>query len=191
MSKSKIILGVLIIFFVVFISEALYAYRNNWVRYSYALSAAKFFNNNVNCTGCSLFIITQGKIKFPDDNKFKEDVRQRFLLLPQEYNLPAAIYELALVAYENDYKDITKQLLELTISLDPDFSFWRVELANFYLKDGNTILASETLNDCLLLDAPRDHCRDYMDNILASNRPQSVGYLNETIRQLYVEKEIR
>lgn len=191
MNKRKIIVGVILIFFIMILSEALYAYRNQWVRYSYFLNVARFFNNNIGCTRCAFFIITQGKIEYPGDKQFEDKVQNRIASLPKEYNLPAAIYSLALDAYESGNAGLTEKMLWESIRLDPDFSFWYVELANFYLTQGDAQKAAFIMDKCLKLSAPRKHCQSYIDNFLIYNQPQSVGYLNDTIRMLYVEKGLQ
>jgi hypothetical protein len=161
-----------------FLSEAAYVYKNKWVLYSYIL-------NNIGSTGTAFFVATEGQYALPNNVEYINDVKKDFESLPTFFNLPALIYNLAITAYNDQLPNLTPKLLNISIRMDPDFSFWRVELANYYLLNGNSSQAKNTLDDCLKFEAPRQHCQDFMNGPFTSNQPQKVGFLNQTIRQIY------
>lgn len=182
MKKTKVIIGVFILVLVMLLSEFLYASRNKWVFYSYLLNIARFFNN-VGATDIAFFVSTEGKYKLPENNKFKEDVYLNLKSLPAEYDLPTTIYYFAISAYNDGLDYLTPQLLEISVKMDPDFSNWRVELANYYLVVGNVDQARVVLQDCIKLEAPARHCREFMNNQFVTNQPEGVGFLKDSTIQ--------
>lgn len=184
MGKIKLILilvGVAIIFLV---SEALYVYNNPKVLSTYILRTAVI----VSAAGkpdIAFYILTKGKIQLPSDQNYKDLVRNYFANISQKHDLPRVYYDLALMSYTNNQTSLTPIFLERSINLDPDFSFWRVELANYYLSIGQIDASKKVLEDCITKEFPRKHCQDYIDINIKYDEPNSVGYLNELVNKFY------
>lgn len=187
MNKTKYIYLITGVLALLLLSEAIYAYNNKHVLYSYSLKAAKLLNN-IGSTGGAFFVATQGKYTLPNNDKYRNDVKNDFQSLPSYFDLQALTYKLAVTAYQDHLTYLTPELLNISIMIDPDFSFWRVELANYYLLIGNMPQAQITLENCIKLVAPRQHCQDYMNNVFKTNQSQNVGFLDQTIRQIYEKK---
>jgi len=184
MNKPKIFLGIILFTILVLLSETLYLTRNKLVFYSYTLNIAKTLNSLDN-TKTAFYLATLGKYKLPDNPKYKINVENDFKSLPKKLGLPVLLYYFALSAYNDNMPNMFSDLLNISIMIDPDFSFWRVELANYYILIGNMSLAKNTLEDCIKFDAPRKHCQDYMNNNYLNKEPQAVGFLKESVKAIY------
>ena len=184
MSKRGVFAGILCFIVLLVVSETLYVVKNKWVYYSYSLKATKVINT-VGRTDFAFYIATLGKYRLPNDNKFKLDVKENIKVFPPTLNLPVLIYRFALSAYEDNLEGLTPQLLDLCIQMDPDFSFWRVELANYYLLSGDPSQAKTVLDVCMEHSAPRAHCNDYLNSNLMTNKPLDVGFLKDTVVSTY------
>ena len=109
--------------------------------------------------------------------KYLKDIPYDRLYSTGKYDLPRIYYELAVLAYRSDEKDLAADLLNNTVATDPTLSYWHVELANYYLKEGDSEKAKTTLELCQKIDASRDHCRQYSENSFALNTPEEFGFL--------------
>lgn len=167
-----------------------YACYNKWVGYSYLLKTAAFVNKLGN-TRLAFNIATGGKYKLPESPELQGKIRDDFVNLSLEYNLPSMLYFFALDAYSTGNISLFPKLLDLSIKMDPDFSFWRVELANYYLNVGDRNKALEVISKCVKLLYPGEHCQDYLDNNFIKNSPQDVGFLAQPVKQINQEKTFR
>lgn len=95
-------------------------------------------------------------------------------------------YELGLTGYSNGLPEVALRLLQTSIFIEPELSFYHVELANYYLNLGNKIRAEETLNYCLKYKDPYAHCKDYLENSLLKGDVKNIGFLKETIGNYYL-----
>jgi hypothetical protein len=184
MEKRGIVLIALAVMVVVLVSEGVFTFRNKWRYYSYLLDAAKVVNN-WGRPDFAFLITTEGKYKLPDNEKFREDVRNNLNSFEATRNLPTVLYYFAVSSFYNNLQDLTPKLLNLAISKDPNFSFWRVELANYYLLVGQNVMSKQVLADCLKVKAPKAHCQDYTDNNLSFLSPEKVGFLSDSIRSYF------
>ena len=184
MNKSKIVVWVLLFFSLMILSETLYLVRNKQVFYTYVLNSAKTLNKSGK-TDAAFFLATLTRYKLPTNMEYRKDVENDFNLLPEKLGLSVLLYYFALSAYQDGLPNMLPELLNISIKLDPDFSFWRVELANYYLVIGDRSLAQRTLEDCFKFEAPRKHCEDYMHNSLLTNQPQNVGFLKDSVVLIY------
>lgn len=173
------------VFILLIISELLYAFNNKWVLCSYILNTSKFINNNLGSTQTAFYLSTEFKYKMPQNIEFMNDVNDYFHSLPEYFNLPSYLYFFGLSAYEHGLVDLTPHLFNLAIKIDPDFSFWRVELANYYLVVGNSIAAEKAIADCVELQYPRNHCEDFMGRYHNTNIIYNVGFLKLEIMDYY------
>ena len=95
------------------------------------------------------------------------------------------LYNLGLSAHKNGESDLVIPYWKSAVSIAPEWSYFHIELANFYLSTGDVLNAKETLHYCLQFNHPRKHCQMYLDDNFYSNNPREVGFLEE-----FIEKEI-
>lgn len=100
-------------------------------------------------------------------------------------------YELGIIASENNLSDLTQSLLQTAIYIQPELSFYHVELANYFLSMGDGDKASEVISNCLQLKDPHDHCKDYQENSLDNNITEKVGFLQQTVESFYKSAPIK
>jgi tetratricopeptide (TPR) repeat protein len=97
-------------------------------------------------------------------------------------------YELGLAANSSGLSEVTINLLQAAIYIEPQLSFYHVELANYYLMLGNKTLANKTINYCFEYKDPYKHCKDYLDGDLLRSKTNNVGFMKETINNYYLSK---
>lgn len=183
MEKINLSLLVLGMIMIVLLSEAVYilSHRDLFSKYSLVF-ARQLFKADLDKIG--FYVVTGANLKMPEDHLYQVLVSDYFEK-NDESSLPYVLYKLALISLETKSEHIFPELLEYSISRDPDFSFWRIELANYYLSKGNFDLSEKTLDDCLHLSAPREHCLYYKESIFDSKVPEPAGFLRNEIETFY------
>lgn len=89
--------------------------------------------------------------------------------------LAKELYKFALVSYKNGDGGITKELFMASTLLDPEFSYYPVELANLYLSDNETGKAKNVMEFCKSFEVPKKHCEEFEKNSLETKEPLPVG----------------
>lgn len=171
-----------------FVSEAAYVINHPSALSAYTLKTARIISAT-DRTDIAFFILTKGKLELPSDQNYKTIVKNYLSSVPPKYDLPRVYYDLALISYANGQENLTPKLLESSINLDPGFSFWYVELANYYLSRGQVEIGRKVLDDCIAIDAPRKHCQDYLNSSFNNNQPESTGFLKESINKFYETRD--
>lgn len=97
--------------------------------------------------------------------------------------LSRLFYATALMAlrYDKNSVGLTESLLKTSALLQPQLSFYHVELANYYLKQAQPEKAEEALRYCQLFEYPRFHCKQYEQSDLKSFKIEPVGFLRTEI----------
>ncbi len=183
-NRVKIILAAVAVVLFIFFSEGVYVFSHRDVLSSYILRSAQIVSEKGN-TRLAFLILTEGRAKLPYDSNFENSVKSYLASAPGNYDLARVDYDLAVVASKNDFSYLTPKLLQISIQRDPDFSFWRVELANYYLSIGGNISAEAVLDDCLRVSAPRQHCLNYKNEDFVNNITHPVGFLIDSINTFY------
>lgn len=182
MKNKRTLILILAVTFIVFIlSEILYAFKHKWILYSYMFDSAKLLNS-IGLTNLGFRTATGFKYVLPNNKLLKDDISNDIKSTPDDYTLPVMLYYFALSSYSNGDVDMSIKLLNLSIKMDPDFSYWRVELANLYANMKDTKMVEQTLRDCMTLPSPKQHCQDYLNNYQASYKFQNVGYLKDMLK---------
>lgn len=95
-------------------------------------------------------------------------------------------YDLGLIAYKTDEKNMAVYFLQTAVLLDPYFSYYHVELANYYLAQGDKDQANKVIEFCLNFDVTVDHCNEYQNDNIRINYPEDVGFLKQRV-ELFVK----
>ncbi len=184
MKTFKIFLISISIFLLFVLSEVVYTLNNRDVLSSYLLNTADFLSKKGN-TPLAFYILTEGQIKLPENEIYKNEVKKFLENVPEKYDLSRVTYELALMAYKDNEQLLTPGLLNASINRDPDFSFWRVELANYYLLNNQPDEGRKTLKECENLIYPRKHCLDYENQDFRNAISYQPGFLSEAVNKFY------
>jgi len=184
MKSIKIIMASLCVVMLFFISEVLYVANHPDIFNDYILKTARGLSS-LSKTDIAFYVLTKGKIQLPSDPNYKVLVSSYLKESSQKYDLPRIYYDLALASYTNNEKSLTPELLGLSIDIDPDFSFWRVELANYYLSIGQPKVGRKVLDDCMTKEYPKKHCEDYLNNSFNNNQINNVGFLEDSVKKFY------
>lgn len=185
-NNNQIKISLLVFYFLLFfiLTEAVYTFNHPDTISIYALRSAKFISKNGH-TSLAFSVLTKFRYKLPKNEIFEDEVRVYLESLPIYYDFPKLNYELAVMAFNNGLFDMVPKLFNESISRDPDFSFWYVELANYYIKMDNYADAENVLNKCMQLPAPRQHCADYKNTDFTNNVVHPVGFLVDSIDSFY------
>lgn len=195
----------------VFLSEALFIYSHERELSVYSFKIAKIFSSQ-NKTDVAFSVLTKGsglmivqnskkfpwmtqnkqnELRLPDNIEFKHGVNDYIETFSNEdfysgkYNLSRVFYDLAMLSFEKGYSHFGSRLLGVSMNLDPNLSYWSVELANYYLSEGDKSNARDTINKCVNLDAPKKHCQDFLENNINTDLSEPIGFLKEQIKTYY------
>lgn len=97
-------------------------------------------------------------------------------------------YELGLAGFSNGLPEVAPRLLQTSIFIEPELSFYHVELANYYLTFGDKNNAEKTINYCLLYKDTYNHCKDYLENSLLKGKIYDVGFMREAVNNYYLSR---
>ncbi len=101
-------------------------------------------------------------------------------------HLAKIFYDLGLIAYKTGGKSMVVYFFQTAIFLDPYFSYYHVELANYYLAQGERSQAEKAIEFCLKFDVTIEHCNEYQNDNLQINYPEEVGFLKQRV-ELFVK----
>jgi len=104
-----------------------------------------------------------------------------------EGDMARIFYNLGLLANKNGDFDLVPMFFQTSVYLNPELSHFHLELANFYLKNGDEKKTKSALEFCSKFDFPRNHCQQYIDNNLYWKVPEQVGFLKGAIEKHYSE----
>ncbi len=93
-------------------------------------------------------------------------------------------YLLGLTAHEYNELDLVVPLWQVAVNLAPEWSYFHVELANFYLTQGETDKARSQIEHCLQFHFPRVHCRQFMEENVQTNSPETIGSWEKQIKNI-------
>lgn len=127
------------------------------------------------------------EINYESSNKeFQNEYRGYIADIPtfsSDQHMAKIFYDLGLVAYKVDEKKMVPYFLQTAIFLDPFFSYYHVELANYYLMQRNMDQAERAIQFCLNFGVTVAHCSEYQNDNLRLNYPEQVGFLKQEIQQ--------
>ena len=98
-----------------------------------------------------------------------------------EAMLAPFVYELGLRAYGEDVSLWIEPLWQRAMYLAPDWSYYYVELANYYMIDGGEDLALYTLSKCQENESSRFHCEEFERYLEGMGEVGEVGFLRKEI----------
>jgi len=93
------------------------------------------------------------------------------------------LYNLGLSAYKNGEPGLVIPFWQKAIAITPEWSYFHIELANFYLTTENIQRAKETLSYCLEFKYPKEHCQLFLNDNLEKGIFEEVGFLEDTINE--------
>lgn len=93
-------------------------------------------------------------------------------------------YYLGLLAYRNNEPQLVVPFWQAAANLAPEWSYFHVELANFYLSRGLIDKAKETIDFCLKFKFPKEHCTQFLNENINTNTPEVTGYLKGEIENI-------
>ena len=91
-------------------------------------------------------------------------------------------YDLGLLSYTTGRKELFVHFLNKAINLEPYFSFYYVELANYYMLDSDNNKAMLILDKCVNIIQTNAHCKQYYNDNFLQNKTNTVGFLNTEIK---------
>jgi hypothetical protein len=124
----------------------------------------------------------------PENTELRETyLKQLQEISPKEFieenppELSRLTYLLGLQAYLLDEVELIPSLWQASIYMAPQWSYFHVELANYYLSENEPSQAQEAIRICRNFEFSKDHCHEYMINNLQINKPLKVGFWKDLI----------
>lgn len=93
-------------------------------------------------------------------------------------------YVLGLTAHKHNELDLVVPLWQVAANLAPEWSYFHVELANFYLTQGEMDKAHSQIEHCMQFHFPQAHCRQFMEENVQTNLPEAVGSWEKQIKDI-------
>ena len=81
------------------------------------------------------------------------------------FNLARVFYMIGLMAYRNNQSEMIIPSWQTAIYLAPEWSYFHLELTNYYLYLGDIEKAKSKLDYCLEFSYPRQHCNNYLKKL--------------------------
>ena len=114
---------------------------------------------------------------------YLKTVRFGFSVGPFSPELSVVFYNLGLISFRHSETRLAEELWRISVPLAPEWSYFHVELINFYLRSERDAEAQAADNFCSRFTYPESHCREfYADS--RKNGSQEIGFLKATIDQL-------
>ncbi len=110
--------------------------------------------------------------------------KENFKTQPDPSKWAKFFYSLGLLAYKNNEFDLVAPFWLTAINFTPEWSYLHIELANFYLTKEETNKAGAQIEFCLQFDLPQNHCRQFMEENIQTNSPETVGFLEKDINDI-------
>lgn len=93
-------------------------------------------------------------------------------------------YQLGLIAYSNGDLNLIPHFWKASTHLAPEWSYFHVELANFYLSQGNKDGATEAINFCLRFFFPKEHCMQFLEQNIKIDSSLPLGSWKDDISKI-------
>lgn len=118
-------------------------------------------------------------------NLYLEGLNLKKLGVSGEGDMARIFYNLGLLANKNGDFDLAPIFFQTSVYLNPELSHFHLELANFYLKNGDEKKAKKALEFCSKFRFANEHCKQYLDNNFLWKNPEEVGFLDSFIKNHY------
>ena len=93
-------------------------------------------------------------------------------------------YNLGLIAYKKNIIHLTAPFWQIAINFVPEWSHFHLELANFYLAQGNNEKAISVIEYCQEFSYPKKHCNQFMQENIQTNSPEEIGSWKKEISDI-------
>jgi tetratricopeptide (TPR) repeat protein len=129
------------------------------------------------------------KVNYDSSNlEFQKEYKNYIAYIPnfslsqdKTQHIAKIFYDLGLVAYKTGEKNMAVYFMKNAVFLEPFFSYYHVELANYYLAEGNVDQAENAIKFCLNFGVTEEHCNEYQNDNLRINYPDDVGFLKQKV----------
>ena len=209
MSKKYLILGILGFTLILFLSELIYIVHNRpefLLRYYINRVEVKYKNSQVkealeyidNIAKLRESEVVQYypdiewllRVELPDiemDEKLEQELEQLMSqvdlnkIYEDKQKLVVLFYRIGLIGSRYQKKDLVEYALKKTIVLDPEWSFFHRELANYYLVKGKKKDAWDILKFCEEFKYSKNACKEYFEDQYESGEVLPIGFYEERI----------
>jgi tetratricopeptide (TPR) repeat protein len=93
-------------------------------------------------------------------------------------------YFLGLMAYKHNQSKLVVPFWQTAINFSPEWSYLHVELANYYLTQGEKDRAQSVIESCLQFHFPKKHCKQFMEENVETNSSVPVGFWEKEINDI-------
>jgi len=207
---SKTFFFILIILFIIFLSESLYFLNNKqFFKSFYYFKKANLAAKNLNTQQALEYLnkaaiekIKTVKAEHPNqdiltpvktftlsnNSKIEKDylnviknINSFNLSISHPTEAAPLFYNLGLLAYKHQEFKLPQELWQTAISLGSEWSYFHLELANFYLNQNGLSKTKSQLQYCLQFTFPKSDCQEYLEKNLQTHSPKEVGFWKDKI----------
>lgn len=93
-------------------------------------------------------------------------------------------YDLGIISFKNKEIHIGEYFLDRATQLAPEWSYFHIELANYYLLAHDKKAAKETIDWCENFKYSKASCQDYFEKNILNDTPVQVGLYENEIHNL-------
>lgn len=93
-------------------------------------------------------------------------------------------YDLALICFDKTEDYLGEYFLDKAAQLAPEWSYFHIELANYYLSTGNKVAAEETIKWCENFKYSKENCQHFFENNILNDRTVEIGFYKNEIHNL-------
>jgi tetratricopeptide (TPR) repeat protein len=93
-------------------------------------------------------------------------------------------YYLGLIASDHNEFDLVVPFWQIAVNLSPEWSYFQIELANFYLAREEIDKAYSQMDYCQQFHFPQAHCRQFIEENIQTNSPEIIGSWEIVIKDI-------
>ncbi len=198
----KKIIYLIAILSLLFVSEIVYnLFTNPSETYRFLLNRSVKSAISNNFKKSYEYLLLLGKFKrvelspFPTNKDFimkylayMSDLDAQSIVSFRDNKISMVPYTLGIYAYENGEESLALKFFNLSSKIEPQLSFYRIEMANLDLHSGDKENAYKEIEACLSIKDSYAFCKEYRDNYLDKNIVEDVGFLRESVGIFYQDK---
>ncbi len=131
--------------------------------------------------------LTQSPLKksfLQKHESYLDSVNTSLLLSESQNRLAIVFYNMALISSQNDEENIAEECFNKAIHLSTQWSYFDIELANWYMHKGDRSKALEVILRCQEQKISQKYCKNYYDTNISQGAINPVGFLSDKIKEI-------
>ena len=131
----------------------------------------------------SIILSQENRELMTDFNQSLSSLDTEVLAQPFSAYLSKLLYLLGLSAYQYNQPELTASFWQTAALSAPAWSYFHIELANWYLNNSQFQQSQAQLEYCLSFTDAQEACQEFIEENLVKQKPETIGFLEEKIRK--------